>query len=46
MDGKQVVLYKAAKEVEIPKASPDGRFLAFGEVESASNAWLIEGIPQ
>ena len=46
LDGKQVVLYKAAKEVEMPKASPDGRLLAFGEVESASNAWLIEGIPR
>lgn len=41
LDGKYRVLYKAAKEAEMPKASPDGRSLAFGEVVSASNAWLI-----
>jgi len=45
LDGKHRVLYKAAKEAEMPKASPDGRSLAFGEVVSASNAWLIEGLP-
>lgn len=45
-DGKYRVLYKGAKEVELPKPSPDGRLLAFGEVVSASNVWLIEGLPQ
>jgi Tol biopolymer transport system component len=45
-DGKVRLLYKGSKEVEMPKASPDGRSLAFGEVISASNAWLIEGLPQ
>jgi hypothetical protein len=46
LDGKIRVLYKTAKEAELPKASPDGRSLAFGEVVSASNVWLIEGLPQ
>ena len=46
LDGRVRVLYKAAKEVELPKASPDGRQLAFGEVVSSSNVWLIEGIPR
>jgi hypothetical protein len=40
------VLYRGAKEVELPKPSPDGRFLAFGEVVSASNIWPIEGLSQ
>jgi Tol biopolymer transport system component len=46
IDGKYRVLYKAAKEAEMLKASPDGRSLAFGEVVSASNAWLVEGLPR
>jgi Tol biopolymer transport system component len=46
LDGRVRVLYKAAKEVELPKASPDGHQLAFGEVVSTSNVWLIEGIPR
>jgi len=45
-DGKTSVLYKAAKEVELQKASPDGRQLAFGDVISSSNVWLIDGIPK
>jgi hypothetical protein len=45
LDGTVRVLYKAAKEVELPKASPDGRHLAFGEVVSTSNVWLIEKLP-
>lgn len=44
LDGKTRVLYRAAKEVELPKASPDGHRLSFGEVVSISNVWLIEGI--
>ena len=44
LDGGTRVLYKAVKETELPKASPDGRSLAFGEVVSASNVWLIEGL--
>jgi Tol biopolymer transport system component len=46
LDGRRRVLYTAAKEMEAPKPSPNGRFLAFGEVVSASNVWLIEGLPQ
>lgn len=46
LDGKIRVLYKGAKEVELPKASPDGRYLAFGEVMSSSNVWLIENLPR
>jgi len=45
LDGAVRVLYKGAKEVELPKASPDGRYLAFGEVVSSSNVWLIEKLP-
>jgi hypothetical protein len=45
-DGKYRVLYKGAKEVEGARPSPDGRYLAFGDVVSASNIWLIEGLPK
>jgi Tol biopolymer transport system component len=45
-DGKYQVLFKAAKEVEGAKPSPDGRYLAFGDVQSASNVWLVEGFPK
>jgi hypothetical protein len=44
LDGKCRVLYQAAKEAELPRASPNGRSLVFGEVVSASNVWLIEGL--
>lgn len=46
LDGRYRVLYKSAKEAELPKASPNGRSLVFGEVVSASNVWLIEGLPR
>jgi len=46
LDGRYRLLYRGAKEVEAPRASPDGRYLAFGDVVSASNVWLIEGIPR
>jgi Tol biopolymer transport system component len=46
LDGKYRVLYKGAKEVEGAKPSPDGRYLAFGDVVSASNVWLVEGFPK
>jgi Tol biopolymer transport system component len=45
-DGEYSVLYKGAKEVEGPRPSPDGRYLAFGDVQSASNVWVVEGFPQ
>lgn len=46
LGGKVTLLYKSPKDAELPKASPDGRYLAFGAVESSSNVWLIEGIPK
>lgn len=46
LDGKGRVLYKGAKEVEGARPSPDGRYLAFGDVVSASNVWLVEGLPK
>jgi len=46
LDGKYRVLYKGAKEVEGARPSPDGRYLAFGDVVSASNVWLVEGFPK
>ena len=45
-DGKYRVLYKGAKEVEGARPSPDERYLAFGDVVSASNVWLVEGFPK
>jgi eukaryotic-like serine/threonine-protein kinase len=45
-EGKYSVLYKGAKEVEGARSSPDGRYLAFGDVQSASNVWVLEGFPQ
>jgi Tol biopolymer transport system component len=46
LDGKYHVLYNGAKEVEGARPSPDGRHLAFGDVVSASNVWLVEGFPK
>jgi hypothetical protein len=46
LDGKYHVLYKGAKEVEGARPSPDGRYLAFGDVVSACNVWLVEGFPK
>jgi dipeptidyl aminopeptidase/acylaminoacyl peptidase len=45
LDGKVRVLYKGVEPIELLKASRDGRYLAFGEVVSSANIWLIEGIP-
>jgi hypothetical protein len=44
--GKVAVLYQAPAPIELPKASPNARYLTFGQVVSDSNIWLIEGIPQ
>lgn len=46
VDGQYHVLYKGAKEVEGARTSPDGRYIAFGDVVSASNVWLVEGLPK
>ena len=45
-EGRYSVLYRGAKEVEGARPSPDGRYLAFGDVQSASNVWVLEGFPQ
>ncbi len=45
-NGEVHVLYKGVEPIESIKASPDGRYLAFGEVVSSANVWLIEAIPQ
>ena len=37
LDGTHHVLYKEAKDVEGARPPPDGRYLAFGDVVSASN---------
>ena len=46
LEGKYQLLYKGAKEVEGARPSPDGRYLAFGDVQSASNVWVVEGFPK
>ena len=46
LDGQYRVLYKGAKEVEGARPSPDGHYLAFGDVVSASNVWLVQGFPK
>lgn len=42
LHGDAEVLRKAGMWIERPAASPDGRYLAWGEVSSNSNAWMIE----
>ena len=42
MNGDAQVLRKAGMWIERPAASPDGRYLAWGEVNSNSNAWIID----
>jgi Tol biopolymer transport system component len=46
LEGKYHLLYKGAKEVEGARPSPDGRYLAFGDVQSASNVWVVGGFPK
>jgi Tol biopolymer transport system component len=46
LSGTYRLLYKGAKEIEGARPSPDGRYLAFGDVVSASNVWLVEGLPR
>jgi hypothetical protein len=42
LNGDAQVLRKAGMWIERPAASPNGRYLAWGEVSSSSNAWIIE----
>jgi Tol biopolymer transport system component len=42
LNGQAQVLRKAGLWIDRPTPSPDGRYLAFGEVTSNQNAWMIE----
>jgi WD40 repeat protein len=43
LNGKTQLMYKAAgMQLERPVPSPDGRYLAFAEVSTTSNAWMVE----
>jgi Tol biopolymer transport system component len=44
LDGETHPLYKApsSMQLEKPVSSPDGHYLAFGEVATMSNAWMME----
>jgi Tol biopolymer transport system component len=44
LNGQIQLLYKAPSSMLLERLvpSPDGRYLAFGEVATASNAWMIE----
>ena len=42
LNGQTHLLYTAPFQIENPSPSPDGRYLAFGEVAPDSNAWVIE----
>lgn len=44
LEGEIQILYKApsSMRLERPVSSPDGHYLAFGELATASNAWMIE----
>jgi Tol biopolymer transport system component len=42
LNGAAQVLRKAGMWLERPAASPDGRYLAWGEVSSSSNVWAID----
>lgn len=42
LDGDTRVLYRGLKYVENPVASPDGRYLAFGEMTQEGNAWVMD----
>ena len=41
LDGDTRMLYRGLKYVENPVASPDGRYLTFGEMTVDGNAWLL-----
>jgi hypothetical protein len=41
LDGDTRMLYRGLKYVENPVASPDGRYLAFGEMTVDGNAWIL-----
>jgi Tol biopolymer transport system component len=43
LNGEAQLLYSGNYYIEDPVPSPDGRYLAFGDVSMDGNAWLIEG---
>ncbi len=45
LNGEAQTLHTAATWLEKLVASPDGRYLAFGQVIADSNAWMIENFP-
>lgn len=42
LDGKSRVLYRFSAWFERPFPSPDGRYLAFGQLQYDCNVWMIE----
>ena len=42
LNGDAQLLYRGIKYVENPVESPDGRYLAFGEMTEDGNAWVID----
>lgn len=45
LDGAVQLLYEVTRNLERLTPSPDGRYLAFGQVASQSNAWMVENLP-
>ena len=45
-NGESQVLTRASWDAVLPAASPDGRYLAYGAVNSNSNVWTIPGLPK
>lgn len=42
MNGQAQIIRKSGLWIDRPLPSPDGRYLAFGEVTSNQNAWMID----
>jgi hypothetical protein len=42
LDGEAQLLYTGRYYIQDPVPSPDGRYLAFGDVSEDSNAWIVE----
>ena len=44
LDGETRLLHKVTTRLQRPSPSPDGRYLAFSETPSNSNAWMVETV--
>jgi len=44
LDGETRLLHKVTTRLQRPVPSPDGRYLAFSETPSNSNAWMVETV--